>query len=55
MTRLFCYVMWWLADKELTIALNTGRNPVHIEALRADVRRWERALEDLEIRERYNG
>ncbi len=53
--KLLYFILWWLADKELTIALNTGRNPQHTEALRADVRRWARALEDLEIRERYNG
>jgi hypothetical protein len=49
----FYRIMLWLAEFELAIALSTGRNPKHLEALRADVTRWERALEDAEIRARF--
>lgn len=38
------YILWWLSDRELTIAMNTGRNPDHITKLRGDVKRWEDAL-----------
>jgi hypothetical protein len=51
--KLIYYILWWLSDRELTIALNTGRNPQHIMALRADVRRWADALDDLEIQQRF--
>jgi hypothetical protein len=41
--RLFYFLLWWMADRELTIALNTGRGPESIKQLRADVNRWETA------------
>jgi len=43
--RLFYSILLWLADKELTIALNTGRNPDSIKQLRAAVDRWDTALQ----------
>ena len=51
--KLLYTVLLWLADKELTIALNTGRNPRHVDSLRADVQRWEDALLHLDIQERF--
>jgi hypothetical protein len=47
--RLFYFILWWLADHELTIALNTGRSPSSIAQLRADVRRWETALQRAQL------
>ena len=34
----------WMAEFELAIARSTGRNPVSIHALQADVARWQHAL-----------
>ncbi len=48
------YILWWLHDRELTFALNTGRSPESIRKLRGDVARWLRALEDAELRARFN-
>ena len=39
----------WLADRELTLALNTGRNPEHVEKLRGDVKRWTDALDTVSL------
>lgn len=39
------YILWWLADRELTIAMNTGRSYDHITKLRDDVTRWADALD----------
>ena len=47
--RLFYSILLWLADGELTIALNTGRNPDSIKQLRADVERWDDALQQLNL------
>ena len=47
--RLFYSILLWLADRELTIALNTGRNPANIELLRADISRWDDALLKLNL------
>ncbi len=53
--RLFYFILWWLHSFHLELALKAPvQNKQHIELLRADVRRWATALEDLEIRERYN-
>ena len=52
--RIFYYILWWLSSFHLAIALNAPvRNSKHIEALRADVARWERAMEDTDIRARF--
>jgi hypothetical protein len=53
--RLFYTLLLWLSDHELTRALNAPvRNTQYIELLRGDVDRWERALEDAEIKARFN-
>ena len=44
--RIFYSIMVWLIDRELTIALNTGRNPANIELLRADLSRWQTVLDN---------
>ena len=44
--RFFYAFLLWLHDRELTIALNTGRNPANIELLRADLSRWQTALDN---------
>ncbi len=50
---LFYSIMLTWSRFDLAIAQATGRDPRNIDLLRADVRRWERALEDAEIRERF--
>ena len=52
--RLFYTIMFWLADRELTIALNTGRGPDSIKQLRADVTRWDTALQQLDLPPLYD-
>ena len=48
--RLFYSILWWLADRGLTIALNAPvRNPKRIKQLRADVKRWDDALLKLDL------
>ena len=47
--RLFYSIMVWLHDRELTIALNTGRGPDSIKQLRADIKRWDDALQQLNL------
>ena len=44
--RTFYRFLLWLTDRELTIALNTGRNPANIELLRADLSRWQTVLDN---------
>ena len=34
------FLLWWNADRDLTIAMNTGRNPRHIRQREDDVRRY---------------
>ncbi len=52
--RLFYTLMHFLHSLHLAIALKAPvQNKQHIEALRADVRRWERALEDYDLKERF--
>ena len=38
--RLFYTILWWNTDRDLTIAMNTGRNPRHIRQREDDVRRY---------------
>ena len=47
--KLFYRLMLWLSDRELTVALNTGRNPENIKALRVDVARWEKEVDRVEL------
>ena len=47
--KLFYRLMLWLSDKELTIALNTGRNPENIKALRVDVAKWQSEVDRVEL------
>jgi len=47
--RLFYFVLWWLADKELTIANSTGRNPENIKKIKGDIKRWDDALQQLNL------
>jgi hypothetical protein len=47
--KLFYRLMLWLTDRELTIALNTGRNPENIKALRADVAKWQAEVDRVEL------
>ncbi len=55
MKHLLYTILLWLSDRELTIALNAPvQNKQNIERLRGDVARWERAIEDAEIRARFN-
>jgi len=35
------FLLWWNADRELTIAMNTGRNPRNIKQRQDDVRRFK--------------
>ena len=54
MKHLLYTILLWLSDRELTIALNTGRNPDSIKALRADIRRWDDALQQLNLPPLYD-
>ena len=54
MKHILYTILLWLADRELTIALNTGRNPDNIKALRADVERWDTALQQLNLPPLYD-
>jgi len=45
--RLLYTCLLWLSDCELTIALSTGRNPDNIAKIRADVARWQDALDEM--------
>ena len=47
--KLFYRLMLWLSDKELTIALNTGRNHENIKALRVDVAKWQAEVDRVEL------
>jgi len=47
--RVFYTILFWLSDRELTIALSTGRNPDHIAKLRGDVARWNDALDYMSL------
>lgn len=47
--KLFYRLMLWLTDRELTIALNTGRNPENIKALRVDVAKWQAEVDRVEL------
>jgi len=47
--KLFYRLMLWFSDIELTIAMNTGRNPENIKAIRADVARWEKEVDRVEL------
>ena len=48
--RLFYSLLLWFADRGLTIALNAPvRNPKRIEQLRGDVKRWDAALQKLDL------
>ena len=47
--RLFYTILLWLADRELTIALNTGRGPKSIKQLRAAESKWSAKLDRLSI------
>ena len=54
MKHILYSILLWLSDRELAIALAAPvRNPKHIELLRGDVARWDRAVEDAEIRARF--
>jgi hypothetical protein len=52
MRLFYAFLLHW-SQFDLAVAQHTGRNPDSIAALRADVARWERALEDAEIRTRF--
>ena len=47
--RLFYTILWWNADHDLTIALNTGRGPKSIKQLRAAESKWSAKLDRLSI------
>ena len=48
--RLFYSILLWFADRGLTIALNAPvRNSKRIKQLRADVKRWDDALQQLNL------
>ena len=49
MKHLLYTILLWLSDRELTIALNTGRGPDSIKQLRADIKRWDDALQQLNL------
>ena len=37
-------LLLWLAEFELAVARSTGRDPANVQALQADVSRWQHAL-----------
>ena len=47
--KLFYRLMLWLSDRELTIALNTGRNPENIKVFCADVAKWQAEVDRVEL------
>ena len=54
MKHILYTILLWLSDRELTIALNTGRNPDSIKQLRADIKRWDDALRQLNLPPLYD-
>ena len=54
MKHLLYTILLWLADRELTIALNTGRNPDNIKKIKGDIKRWDDALQQLNLPPLYD-
>ena len=52
--RIFYSILLWLSDRELTIAINTGRNPDNIKKIKGDVERWDDALQQLDLPPLYD-
>jgi len=53
MKHLYTFLLW-LSRRELVIANSTGRNPANIKKIKADISRWERALEDVSLPSLYS-
>jgi len=53
MRTLYNFLLW-LSECELTIALNTGRNPNNIKKIRGDIKRWDDALQQLNLPPLYD-
>ena len=52
--RILYTILLWLSEFELVIANSTGRNPNNIKKIKGDIKRWDDALQQLNLPPLYD-